>query len=239
MIPSLDEIKLRMEQINERIHHAAQSVGRDAEDVTLVVVTKTHPAELVRSAVKAGARVLGESYVDEAVVKIDALADLDVEWHMIGHIQSRKAKSVAQHFDLVHSLDRKKTANRLSRFAVENERVLPVLLQLNVSGEDTKSGWNASNSARWSQLLDELSPIMELPGLALRGLMTMAPYDDDPETARPYFAALRNLREQIARRFPSHDLSELSMGMSGDFEVAIQEGATLVRLGSAILGPRR
>jgi hypothetical protein len=207
--------------------------------VRLVVVTKGHPLETVRAAVSAGARLLGENYVEEARGKIQAMPEAAwIEWHMIGHVQSRKARQVCQYFEWVHSLDSLKLANRLDRFAGEAGHSLPVLLECNMSGEQTKSGWAAWQEERWDRLAAELAPLLELPNLQVRGLMTMAPFFDQAEPARPYFQLLRRLRDFLADRYPGSDWSELSMGMSVDFTVAVQEGATLVRVGTAILGPR-
>jgi pyridoxal phosphate enzyme (YggS family) len=161
-----------------------------------------------------------------------------VEWHMIGHVQSRKAQMVAENFAWVHSLDSLKLARRLDRFAAEAGRRLPVLLECNVSGEATKFGWPAWDENRWPELLPALGEVAELPNLELRGLMTMAPFFDQPEAARPYFQRLKRLQGFLAEALPRVQLTELSMGMSGDFIAAIQEGATLVRVGTAILGSR-
>ena len=157
---------------------------------------------------------------------------------MIGHLQSRKAELVCEHFNYLHSLDRLKLANRLNRFAAEKGVILPVLLQFNMSGEITKSGWQAVDESRWKDLVSELSSILQLPNLSVKGLMTMAPYGSDPEEARPVFVALRRLRDYLAEQFPQATWQELSMGMSSDYKVAVQEGATLLRVGSAILGTR-
>jgi hypothetical protein len=154
---------------------------------------------------------------------------------MIGHVQSRKARQVCEHFNLIHSLDRIKLANKLDRFAKEFQRVLPVLLQFNVSGEETKSGWAAYNEAGWSELLPEMENIIQMKNLEVRGLMTMAPFSQNPEEARPFFVKLRKLRDFLAKKFPETSWDELSMGMSGDYEVGVQEGATIVRIGTAIV----
>jgi PLP dependent protein len=235
----MDTIQSRYEQTLARIAQTAASAGPPAGAVRLVVVTKGHPVESIQQVVAAGASCLGENYVEEGVEKITALAGIpSLEWHMIGHIQSRKAQPVAQHFHWVHSLDSLKLASRLDRFAGEAGQRLPVLLECNVSGEESKSGMEASDENAWTALLPEIEQISALPNLEVRGLMTMAPFYDDPEQARPCFQKLRRLRETLARRFPQASWDELSMGMSADFEIAIQEGATLVRVGTAIMGPR-
>lgn len=238
MLP-VEEISQRIADVQGRIVQAAQTAGRDPASVRLLVVTKTHAPDVVRASVQAGARFLGENYVEEAVQKMQALPDLaGVEWHMIGHAQSRKAELVAHHFAYLHSLDSLKLAARLDRFAGEAGRVLPVLLECNVSGETSKFGYPAWDEANWNSRLPEFSQIAALPNLSLRGLMTMAPFLPDAEQARPYFQRLRGLRDFLRQRLPQVSWNELSMGMSADFEVAVQEGATWVRVGQAILGAR-
>lgn len=239
MNPS-SEIGENLLQVQERIHQAALASGRTMDQVRLIVVTKGHPIEIVEAAIAAGAEDLGENYVEEALPKINNFLVRDnLHWHMIGHVQSRKAKDVSEHFNWVHSVDSIKLARRLDRFAGQFNRKLPILLECNVSGEETKFGWTAWNELEWEALGDEFAPLIEMENLIPRGLMTMAPYFDQPEAARPFFQRLRKLRDFLAAQFPQHEWEELSMGMSGDFEAAIQEGATMVRIGTAILGPRR
>jgi pyridoxal phosphate enzyme (YggS family) len=222
-----------------QIERAARSAGRTPSDVRLVVVTKGHPLQVARKAVEAGAKYLGENYVEEGVEKILALSgEVRVEWHMIGHVQSRKAHQVCEHFAWVQSVDSLKLAARLDRFSGELDRKLPILLECNVSGEETKFGFAAWDERRWETVIQEIAAILEFENLDVRGLMTMAPLVPDPEEARPYFRRLRLLAGFLKERFPGNAWEELSMGMSADFEVAIQEGATLVRVGQAILGPR-
>ena len=223
----------------QEIGRLSREAGRDPAEIRLVVVTKGHPLEPVQEVVTAGARWLGENYLEEALPKMEALgAENRVEWHMIGHVQSRKAEAVAGHFAWVHSVDRIKIADRLNRFAGEIGRRLPVLLECNVSGEESKYGWKAWREADWPALVEAFSPLVSLPNLDVRGLMTMAPYFDEPEPARPYFQRLRRLRDYLAGAIPGPYWQELSMGMSGDFPVAIQEGATILRIGTRIMGPR-
>jgi PLP dependent protein len=232
-------IRERYARVLNAISAAAQKSGRDAGGVRLVVVTKMQPVEVVKAAIDVGAQILGENYAEEAATKIAALGPQSgVEWHMIGHVQSRKAQLVAQHFDLVHSLDSLRLAERLNRSATEARRVLPVLLEFNVSGESSKHGWTAAEEARWAELLVDVNAIAALTNLKLRGLMTMPPLSTDPESARRYFQRLRRLRDFLAREVPGVDWQELSMGTSADFAVAVEEGATLVRVGQAIVGPR-
>jgi pyridoxal phosphate enzyme (YggS family) len=233
------EIHTRYQSVLERVKAAAGRAGRSPADVRVVVVTKTHPVELVRAVLQVGALHLGENYAEEAISKKLALDSPDgIAWHMIGHVQSRKAAMVAEHFDWVHSLDSLKLAQRLDRFAGERPSRLPVLLECNVSGEESKFGWPAWQEADWDILLEPFAQILELPALEVRGLMTMAPFLPDPEQARPYFQRLKRLHNYLAGRLPEADWSELSMGMSADYEVAIEEGATWVRIGTAITGSR-
>jgi pyridoxal phosphate enzyme (YggS family) len=235
----METISEKYHQVLENIACTALKAGRDPAAVRLVVVTKGHPLESVRSVVAAGARMLGENYIEEAVPKISALQNYpELEWHMIGHLQSRKARSVCDYFTWLHSLDSIKLASRLNRFAHELNRTLPCLLECNVSGEQTKSGWKAWEQADWSRLANELEPLRDLEKIKIHGLMTMAPYLPDPEETRPYFKRLRMLRDFLAIRLGWADWSELSMGMSADYIIAIQEQATFVRIGTAILGER-
>lgn len=223
----------------DQIAVAARKAGRDPEDITLIVVTKRHPLSKVQEAINAGAKHLGENYAEEGVQKILSIqADSGVKWHMIGHIQSRKARMVCEHFNYIDTLDRIKLARRLDRFAEEFGRRLPVLLECNVSGEASKYGFQADDPDKWSDLLPEIEEINKLQNLEICGLMTMAPITPKQDLARPYFARLRQLRDYLVGEFPEVHWGELSMGMSADFEAAILEGATIVRIGSAILGPR-
>jgi PLP dependent protein len=233
------QIYSRLQSVQERVAAAANRAGRSPADVRLVVVTKTHPVELIRAVVQAGALHLGENYAEEAVSKKLDLGEVPgVDWHMIGHIQSRKVALVVEHFDWVHSLDSLKLANRLNRFAGELGRRMPVLLECNVSGEESKFGWPAWQEAEWGTLLESFTQLQELHALEIRGLMTMAPFLPDPEQARPYFRRLKRLQGYLTERMPGVDWTELSMGMSADYEVAIEEGATWVRIGTAITGSR-
>ena len=216
--------------------------GGQRNSVRLVVVTKAQPLHVVEAVIEAGARTLGENYPEEAVAKIEAVGNASaapgVQWHMIGHIQGRKARLVAPHFDLIHSLDSVKLAKRLDGLAGELGRRIPVLLECNVGGEDNKQGWEAADKEAWPGLLEELSLVASLPHLQVRGLMTMPPLADAPEDSRPYFRRMRDLRAFLSENISGANWSELSMGTSADFTVAIEEGATLVRIGEAIVGPR-
>ncbi len=232
-------IRENYQRVLDQIGNASQRSGRDPNEVRLVVVTKTQPIEVIQAAIEAGCLILGENYPEEGVMKIQSLpAQTGVEWHMIGHVQSRKARLVTDHFALLHSLDSLKLARRLDRFAAEGNQVLPVLLELNVGGEESKSGWEASTDALWEGVLPDIQEVLDLPNLQVRGLMTMPPLGTDPEDSRRYFQRLRLLRDRLATRFPRVSWHELSMGTSSDFEVAVEEGATLVRVGTAIVGAR-
>ncbi len=224
----------------EKINNAALKSGRTPGDIRLVVVTKTQPVEIVQAAIEAGVRIFGENYPEEGVMKIQSVAEQSgVEWHMIGHVQSRKARLVADHFALLHSLDSLKLAQRLDRFAAEGNRLLPVLLEFNVGGEESKSGWSAADEMHWNALMPDIESIVELPNLSVHGLMTMPPLGIDAEESRRFFLRLRLLRDHLAARFPQAQWRELSMGTSADYEVAVEEGATLVRVGTAIVGARK
>ena len=241
----LSTVKERYENILERIALSAQSARRDPDEVRLVVVTKRQPLNAILEAINAGAQYLGENYADEAYEKIIVLKnqlknnELEaIQWHIIGHVQSRKASLVAEHFDYLHSLDSVKLSKRLDRFCTNSNRILPVLLEMNVSGEETKSGWPAWDENQWEKLLPDIEIISNMSSLRIMGLMTMAPFFENPESARPFFRRLRQLQKYLYQHVADVDWCELSMGMSSDFEVAVQEGATWVRIGQAILGPR-
>lgn len=232
-------IRERYQSTLDVIAGAAKRSGRPSDSVKLVVVTKTQTLEVVQAAIEAGAQILGENYPEEGAMKIQSLHHFSaVEWHMIGHIQSRKAQIVALNFNYVHSLDSLKLATRLDRFCKDAGRTLPVLLEFNVGGEESKSGWEASDEALWPTLLAEIGTLLALPHLQVMGLMTMPPLGMSGELSRPYFQKLRRLQEYLGSQFPQTNFEELSMGTSTDFEVAVEEGATLVRVGTAIVGPR-
>lgn len=229
----------RYAAVQQKIAEAAHKVGRDPADVKTLVVTKRQPLAVVQATIDAGIAFLGENYPEEAVKKKQSIGNKNkVEWHMIGHIQSRKASLVTENFDLLHSLDSLKLARRLDRFCAETGRKLPVFLQFNVGGEASKSGWDAANKSEWDVFLPDVADILELQHLDVRGLMTMPPFFDEAELARPYFAQLRELRDYFAVLHPQVKWEQLSMGTSGDFYIAVEEGATIVRLGQIILGPR-
>jgi pyridoxal phosphate enzyme (YggS family) len=221
--------------VRERIASACQRAGRRESEVTLVAVSKTVSAERVREAIAAGVRVFGENRVQEAEAKITQLSDLraQVEWHLIGHLQSNKARKAASLFDVVQSVDDESLAARLHRIAEELGKRLPVFVEVNLGSEAAKSGV-APQAA-----LPLLETVSNCSALELKGLMTVPPFLDNPEDVRPFFRQLRALREEALRRGAVEaSCTELSMGMSHDFEIAIEEGATLVRLGTALFGAR-
>lgn len=223
----------RLENLNRRIARAAEGCGRKPEDIRLVAVSKTFPADSVLEAIQCGAAVFGENYIQEAREKIATLSDQPVSWHFIGHLQSNKAKYAVKLFDLIHSVDSVKLAKELNKKAAQIDKVQEILVQVNISGEETKSGVGASQA---TELIEGIAP---LEHVAIKGLMTMPPFFDDPDRARPYFTALRRVGEHIrGLSIPGVSIDELSMGMTGDFEVAIEEGATLIRVGTAIFGAR-
>jgi pyridoxal phosphate enzyme (YggS family) len=227
------------QRVLERISKAAKLANRNPDDIRLVVVTKTQPIEVIQAVVDAGASDLGENYVEEAISKIKELENnKGLRWHMIGHVQSRKALIVCENFQYLHSLDSVKLAERLSRFAVDVNKSLPVFLEFNVGGEMSKSGWNIWMEENWENILPDIEKINTLPRINLLGVMTIPPFSADPEASRPYYRRLRKFKDYLSDHFQLYGFNELSMGMSGDFEIAIQEGSTWVRIGQAILGPR-
>jgi pyridoxal phosphate enzyme (YggS family) len=230
-------IRARHAEVMERIARAAARAGREVSAVRLVAVTKAQPIETVAAALEAGLTRLGENYVEEALAKIAALGP-GPEWHMIGHVQRRKAREAATHFALVHSVDSLALAQRLDRMSGERGRRLPVLLECNVSGEASKFGFPARTAGERSAMAAEVNEILRLPNLTVQGLMTVAPLGPTAELARPVFAGLRGLRDGLCSELGQPSWPELSMGMSDDFEVAVEEGATLVRIGRAVLGER-
>ena len=223
-------------RIRDRIASAAASAGRKPDDITLMAVSKTFPAESIREVYRAGLRVFGENRVQEFAGKAEALRDLDgPRWHMIGHLQSNKASKAVELFHAIDSVDSLRLAERLNDAAKAANKHLDVLLELNVGGEEAKSGM-APDSPELERILETAS---RLDRLRIRGLMTIPPFTEDSQGARPYFRKLRELRDAIRNRSqPGVNMDVLSMGMSHDFEVAIEEGSTCVRVGTAIFGAR-
>jgi pyridoxal phosphate enzyme (YggS family) len=219
-----------LQAVRQRIALAAHACGRDPADITLLAVSKTFGADAVAAALACGQHAFGENYVQEALEKIAALQDLNLQWHFIGPIQSNKTRLLAEHFDWVHSVDRAKIAERLSAARPPYMAPLQICIQVNIGGEDTKSGVAPADAAALARA------IAALPRLKLRGLMAIPPPSADPAQQRRHFAALRELKEQLTHNGVA--LDTLSMGMSADLEAAVAEGATIVRVGTAIFGER-
>jgi pyridoxal phosphate enzyme (YggS family) len=237
----MSEIKENYLKVMERIEKAARRVGRDPAEIKLVAVSKTVEAARVKEAIEAGVSILGENYVQEAQKKIEEIGrpacterfgeGRPVAWHFIGHLQSNKAKYAVRLFDMIHSIDSLPLAQELNRRAEQVGQVTKVMIEVNISGEATKFGTDEE------KVFSIVRGILNLSRLSLEGLMTMPPYFDLPEMSRPYYIQLRGLKEKMVRE--GILLKELSMGMSNDFEVAIEEGATYVRVGTAIFGERK
>ena len=225
----MDDFSTRLERVQEQIADAAKRAGRDPADIELIAVSKTQTVEIIREAMRAGLHTFGENKVQEAARKI---AELERgAWHLIGHLQTNKAKLAVQLFDSIDSVDRLELAQELDQRAEPVGKIQNVLLQVNVAGESSKFGCTPETAR---ELADAING---LPRLCLRGLMTIAPYTDEPEESRPHFAALRELRDMLERE-TGLKLPVLSMGMSGDFAIAIEEGSTSVRIGTALFGAR-
>jgi pyridoxal phosphate enzyme (YggS family) len=222
-------------EILARIQGSAKRAGRDAAEIKLVAVSKTHPASVINKAIAAGISIFGENKVQEAEDKITELGRNAAEWHLIGHLQSNKARKAVQLFDVIHSLDSVELARRLERICVEENRAeLPVFVQVDLAGEKTKSG---ISEGEMQELVDFLRKCKRLK---FNGLMVVPPFFDDAEATRPFFVRLREIRDRLVeKKVFANNHGELSMGMSHDFEVAIEEGATVVRVGTAIFGERR
>lgn len=233
-VPSVEELRARLAEVRDRIALSAQRRGRAPDEVTLIAVSKTHPAEILRRAIEAGVTDLGENRVQEAEDKILEIGRERVGWHLIGHLQSNKARRAVQLFEIVHSLDSKELALRLNRLRGEEGRgLLSVMIQVDLGGEETKTG------IAESELPELVQQVAACEHLHLKGLMTLPPFFEDSEHARPYFNRLRELRDHYRAEGAFADgPGELSMGMSNDFEVAVEEGATMVRVGTAIFGQR-
>ena len=220
-------------RVRTRIRRAAERAGRDPASVRLVAASKTVDAARIRAAIAAGVTVLGENYLQETRQKLGQLGRAGVEWHLIGPLQRNKVRYVFDLFDMMHSLDRLELAEEINRRAERLGRRLPVLLEVNVGGEASKSGWSPDG------LLSAVRQLAALPNIQVRGLMTIPPPTPQPHEARPFFRQVRQLRDRLVQEgYEGMTFDELSMGMTADYEVAIEEGATLVRVGTAIFGPR-
>ena len=232
---SVDQIGERLARVRAQIEAAALKCGRLPHEVTLIAISKTHPASLVRAAIEFGANDIGENRVQEAEQKINEVGRSAARWHLVGHLQANKARRAVQLFDVIHSLDSLELARRLDRLCGEEGReTLPVQIQVDLGHEETKAGIDES------ELPELVEGLKSLGRVQLIGLMTLPPFFDDPEQARPFFRRLRELRDDLARQgaFGADRKGELSMGMTHDFAVAIEEGATMVRVGTAIFGQR-
>jgi pyridoxal phosphate enzyme (YggS family) len=231
---SEQQLGAQITQIRAQIEAAALNCGRLPQEVTLIAISKTHPASSVRAAVKLGVTDIGENRVQEAEQKINEVGKNTVRWHLVGHLQANKARRAVQLFDVIHSLDSLELARRLDRLCGEEGREkLPVLVQVDLGHEETKSGIDEG------ELIGLAESLKSLDRVQFVGLMTLPPFFDDAEQARPFFRRLRELRDELAARGAFGDRKgELSMGMTNDFEVAIEEGATMVRVGTAIFGQR-
>lgn len=226
-------LRARLDDVRDRIAHAARRAGRDPATVRLVAISKTFPPDAVRAAADAGQVDFGENKVQEAIEKMSAVADLPLKWHLVGHLQSNKARKAGALFDVIHSVDAAALIEKIDQGAHDAGRAVDLLIQVDLAGESTKHG------ARPGEVLDIVAATARCRAARLRGLMVLPPASTDPAAARPYFAALRELRlDLLSKGVNPAVLTELSMGMSHDFEVAIEEGATLVRVGTAIFGHR-
>jgi len=232
--PAQEPLAVRLADVRARLAAATQRSGRQSDQVRLIAISKTHPAPVIQQAIELGATDLGENRVQEAEGKIAEIGREKVRWHLVGHLQANKSRRAVSLFDVIHSLDTVDLARRLDRLCVEEGRdSLPVLIQVDLGHEETKSGIDESEI---THLVESLGPLTRVK---LIGLMTLPPFFDDPEQSRPFFRRLRELRDELNRRGAFGDRTgELSMGMTHDFEVAIDEGATMVRVGTAIFGAR-
>jgi len=228
----METIAENIARLRERIYNRALKAGRKPDEITLVAVTKTVDTNRIREAREAGITAFGENYVQEAREKIPHLGE-GVTWHMIGHLQTNKVKYVVPLFSMIHSVDNVRLAKEISERAIERDKMMEVLIQLNCAGENTKGG------VLPKELPQLLEAVSSFKGITVKGLMTMPPYFSDPEKVRPFFTTLRELRNKFFPFSDSLSLAHLSMGMSSDFEVAIDEGATLLRIGTAIFGGRK
>lgn len=226
-------IKNRLDDVKQEIYQAAKACKRDPETIKLVAVSKKKSVVSILEAIDAAVEILGENYIQEAVEKIETIGRTPASWHFIGHLQSNKAKFAVRYFDLIHTVDKLKLAKEINRQAKKIGKIQSILMQINISKETSKSGTDEEDAVK---LAHEIS---KLENVSLKGLMGMPPFFGEPERARPFFKALHDIKTQIERQnIPGITMEHLSMGMSGDFKVAIEEGSTLVRIGTAIFGSR-
>ena len=232
-------IRQRFELVRREIEAAAIQSGRTPEDVRLVVVTKGQPLDSVREVVDAGAKWLGENYPEQAIQKILALKEFDdVEWHMIGHLQSRKVEIVCAYFSMMHSMDRLELARKMEKELAKSGKVLPILLEINIGQEATKSGWHVGTPEEIKKLFGDVQEIAQLGHLKIQGIMAMPPLVENPVSIEENFRHVGHIKQILNAEFPNLCWKELSMGTSSDYIPAIKAGATIVRIGNAIMGPR-
>ncbi len=235
------DIGANLEKVRRNIAEACARAGRDPHEVTLVAVSKTRSMEEIKTAYACGVRDFGENRIEEAEEKVpqlrEAFAEDPATWHMVGHVQSRKADRALGCSDIIHSVESPRLIRRLNRFAADQDTLFPILIQVNVSGEESKYGWPAWNEETREKLVERVQILADKEHLKVRGLMTMAPYVENAETVRPVFRKMRDVRAMLQERAPFCSWHELSMGMTNDYQVAIEEGATIVRIGRAIFGP--
>ncbi|MCJ7694251.1 MAG: YggS family pyridoxal phosphate-dependent enzyme [Anaerolineaceae bacterium] len=235
----VSKIQKNLAKVRKNIEDSAYRSGRKSVEIKLLTVTKRKSIKEIEAALKCGLKVFGENYPEESVPKILHFKESkDIEWHMIGHIQSRKALIVTKYFQHVQAIDSLKIAAILNQKLADIHKSINVLIEVNISGEESKHGFKAVSPEEWDKLLVEFEKFQHLPNLKIRGLMTMPPLFMDPESVRPYFKKLKLLQSFLQINLNRFDWTELSMGTSADYEVAIEEGATVIRLGEAILGPR-
>lgn len=236
----LNEVRNRLERVQEMIHQSCQGAGRNENDVKLIVVTKQRTAHVVASLTAMGVKDIGENYVQEIIDKQVELGDIteNFNWHLIGPLQRRKAKYLPGRISMMHSVDRLEVAQKLDMEFSKAGKHLHVFLQVNVSGEESKSGWLLSEGKVNNEFLSDFEAVMSLSAIKVVGLMTMPPYSPNPETTRKYYVFVKKLADRLNQHLGRDAIHELSMGTSFDFPIAIQEGSTYVRIGEAILGPR-
>ena len=235
-----NQIKKNFQMVKGNIKTIAENCNRDPDEIKLVVVTKAQPVDKIKEVIEAGADILGENYPEESEDKIVALQQYQhIQWHMIGHLQSRKIPIVINSFSLIQSLDNKNLAEKINKKILEVHKKMPVFIEINISGEESKKGFPGWHESEWAFLEVEINQLNALPGLEVCGLMTMPPFYEDIEKTRPYFSKLRKLRDKISvGQGLSKNISKLSIGTSVDYKIAIEEGATYVRVGRAIMGER-
>jgi PLP dependent protein len=234
------DIRWNLEAVNKTLDSALIMSGRKWDTLKLIAVTKLQPPEIILKAISLGIRRFGENYPEETHRKLEKMIDLPqgVEWHMIGHVQSRKIRFLREHFSWIHSVDSVHVAEELSKDYSTNGLTMPILLELNLTGEESKHGFKAWDQCTLEETNREIESIQLLPGIQIQGLMTMPPLSEKAEASRVVYQRLRTIQSDLKRSFPDNAWKELSMGTSFDYPIAVEEGATMVRIGQAIFGPR-